>query len=406
MGRSLVFASLAHANYRRYFLAQTVSASGMWMQMVAETWLLVRLGGGGTDLGVAAALQFAPMLVLGAAGGVLVDRSDKRRLLLLTQGLLAVIAGTVGLLVWLDLVRIWTVWLAALLSGCVLAVDGPGRLAFSAELVPPELRANSVALNNAVGVSARAVGPAFSGLLIAGAGIALCFVANAVSYLAVMVALLRVEPAALTLDPAVPPRRGQVREGLRHVARDPALWTVLVMTAVVGVFGINFQLLLTLLVSVTFHAAAVWYGALMSSLGAGMILGSLLSAGRHRPTVSGVALLAAVFGATHALVGALPGVGAAMLGVFVLGAASGTFLASAAGVLQLHAGDGMRGRVMALYSVAFLGTALIGGPLMGWIADVAGPKAAFVIGGLCCIPAALVAVPAVRRAAAPGQRTP
>ncbi|MEV0561421.1 MFS transporter [Dactylosporangium sp. NPDC050588] len=393
--RHRYFVSLRYAGYRRFLGAQLLSSTGTWIHLAAETWLLARLGAGGLGLGVTVALQFGPILLLGPAGGAVADRFDRRRLLLVTQPLLAAVAAGLALLVHLDAARIWTVWVAAVVTGVLLTVDGPARMAFAAELVDAEHLANSAALANAVAVSARALGPAVSGLLIAGAGVAACFLGNALSYLAVVAVLLGVHRRRTTADPPEPSRRsGLVREGLRHAARDPVLRAVLGMMTVVGVFGLNFQLLITLLATDTFGASARWFGALMSALGVGMVLGSLLSAGWHRPSPGGVAVLAVMTGATHAATGFAPNPWLGLAALAALGTAAGMFLASAAGVLQRRAGDAMRGRVMALYSVAFLGTGVVGGPLIGWVADTAGVTVAYVTGGACCALAVLLAVPA------------
>jgi MFS family permease len=366
-----------------------VSSNGTWVQAVAEGWLIVQLGGSGFELGVASALQFAPILAFGPLGGVLVDRHSRIRLILVTQCLLGALALTTAALVWTGHVRIWVVWLAALVFGLVSVVDAPARQAFAAELVGAERVANAVALNNAVGVSSRAFGPALAGLVIAGANIALCFVINALSYVAVVVALLRIDRGSLFTEHRVPPRRGQVREGITHVRDHPVLRTVLITVTVVGVFGLNFQLLLTVLVAETLERGPGLYGSLMSVFGLGMIVGSLASASWHRPTVFGVGTASVALGLAHVIVGLAQEVPVVAFGVVLMGCAAGVFLSSAAGVLQMHAGAGMRGRVMALYLAAFLGTALAGGPLVGWLAETAGTRTAYLGGAAAALVAAV-----------------
>lgn len=388
--RTRSFVSLGNPNFRLYFVAQIVSSNGTWMQLVAESWLIIQHGGSGVALGIATALQFAPILVLGPLGGVLVDRWSKRRVVIVTQCLSGTLAFAVGMLAWAGLMRIWMVWLSAFLLGFVNVVNQPARQALAAELVGPEQVANGVALTNMVGLSARALGPGLSGLLITRVGIATCFLLNAASYLAVVSALVKVDTTMLFTERRVVARRGQVREGLRYARQHAILRSVLLIMVVVGIFGVNFQLLLTLLASQTFHRGSELYGTLMSCLGVGMIVGSLISASWHQPTMFGVGMFSLALGGTNAVVGLASNLPFAFAGVLLLGAAAGMFLSSSAGLLQLHVSEGMRGRVMALYSVAFLGTALIGGPAVGWVAQAIDPQAGFLVAAVACAAAAVL----------------
>jgi MFS family permease len=396
--RNQTLVSLAECNYRLYFAGQVISSAGTWVQLIAENWLIIKLGGNGVALGIATALQFTPIAVFGAYGGTWADRWDRRRLLLITQSLSGLLALAVGLLALAGGVRIWVVWLAALLLGFVNTIDNPGRQVFTAELVGRERVTNAVALNNAVSVSARAVGPAIGALLITTIGIPACFLVNAASYAAVVATLAVIQRERLHAEPARPRAKGQVREGLRHVARHPALRAGLLMVLIVGILGTNFQLLLTLYTAGALHRGAGLYGLLMACLGVGMLAGSLLAADRSRPTIGLVGLFAAGLGTGYLLVAVAPVLAAAFAGVAVMGVTGGMFLASASGVLQLHAGEGMRGRVMALYTVAFLGTAPIGGPLVGWIATAWSVRTAFAVSALSCLAAALCALPPDMRA--------
>ncbi|MFH8349577.1 MFS transporter [Streptomyces sp. NPDC018045] len=390
--RRRTFASLEQRNYRLYFLGQGISSTGTWLQLIAENWLIIRLGGSGLALGIATALQFAPIAVFGAYAGVLVDRWNKRRLLLVTQSLSAMIAAAVGIVALTGTARIWMVWTAALLLGCVNAFDGPARQVFTVELVGIERVANAVALNNAVGVSARAVGPALGGLLIAALGIAPSFLLNAASYLIVLLTLTAMDSGQLRAVPAQPRQRGQVGAGLRYVRHRPALCTVLLMVAVIGILGTNFQLLLTLLAAETLHAGAALYGALMSCLGAGMLLGSLISAGRHHPTPRTAGLCSAALGLAYVFVALSPLLTLTFIGVAVMGTACGLFLATASATLHTATDDSMRGRVMALYTIAFLGTTPLGGPLIGSIAVHWSVTVALLASAASCLLAALLAL--------------
>lgn len=396
--RRRTFASLASPNYRLFFGGVIVSTTGTWIQLIAESWLIIRLGGSGTALGVATAMQFIPIVVLGSHAGVLVDRWNRRRLVLVAQLAAGALAAVMGLLGLVGEIRIWMVWVAALLVGCVDAFHGPARAAFSVELVRADLVGNAVALTSAVTVSARAVGPAVGGLLVAGVGVAPCFLINAASYGVGAASIAAMDPHRLRIEPTERRVHGQVMAGLRHVLRRPPLRGVLVMVAVIGIFGSNIQLLLTLLARTGGYGPA-GYGVLMSSLGCGMVIGSLLSAGWHRPTVQGVAVLCLAMGGVYVLTALVPGLPAVVLAVAALGAVTGMFLASAFGTLQLNAGARMRGRVMALYTVASLGTAALGGPLIGWIAATWDVRVGLVVCGASCLAACLLGIPAWRRRA-------
>lgn len=394
------FASFTAPNYRLFFGGVIVSTTGTWIQLIAESWLIIRLGGSGLALGVTTALQFLPVAVLGSYAGVLVDRWNRRRLVLVAQILAGVLAAVVGLLTFTGDIRIWMVWVAALLVGCVDAFHSPARGAFSAELVGPDLVSNAMALTTAVTVSARAVGPAIGGLLVAGVGIAPCFLLNAASYGVGAVSVAVMNPRRLTTETPTPPARGQVKAGLRHVRHNPTLRRVLVMVGIVGIFGSNVPLLLTLLARASGHGAML-YGVMMSCLGSGMVVGSLCSAAWHRPSARGVGLLAMGMGGAYLLTAFTPGLRLSLIAIAVLGVVSGMFLASASGSLQLGAGTGMRGRVMAMYTIAALGTAAAGGPLIGWLAATWNVRVALVISGLCCQAACLIGVLVARHRAVP-----
>jgi MFS family permease len=379
------FASLAASNYRLFFGGVIISTTGTWVQLIAENWLVVKLGGAGLALGVNTTLHLIPSLVLGPYAGVLLDRWDTRRVVLAAQVAAGGLAAAMGLLVLTGVVQTWMVWIAALLAGCVNAFHSPARESLSAELVDTDLVANAVALTTAVVVSARAVGPAIGGLLVAGVGIAACFLINAASYVVGVASLLAIDPRHLTAQPRQPRARGQVVAVLRHVWRHPALRAVLVMVTVAGVLGSNVQLLLTLLASADGRGPAL-YGVMMSCLGGGMVFGSLVSAGWHAPTARGVGLLALGAGAAYVLTALTPGL-VVLVVIAVLGVVTGMFFASAAGSLQLNAEPGMRGRVMALYVVASLGSGAVGSPLIGWVAAIWSIQGALVITGVSCLAA-------------------
>jgi MFS family permease len=383
--RRQTFRVLQTRNYRLFFVGQVISRSGWWVQMVAENWLVVDLGGSGLVLGMTSALQFAPLLLLSPYAGVLVDRRDTRTLLIVTQCASGLLALIVGLLAVMGVVQIWMIWLAAFLLGCLNAFEIPARETFTMELAGPADVTNAVALNNVVRNSARAFGPALGGGLIAWLGIGACFLLNAASYLVVVWALCRLTPSELYTERAVPHRRGQIREGWRYVWRHPTLHTALLITAVAATFCTNFIVLLPLYISQTFQQDAAVYGLLMSCLGIGMAVGSLMAASWTAPTLRRVVGLTLCFGLAHAVVGAAPNLVVGFLTIGVMGAASSLCLTGCAGYFHLHAGDRMRGRVMALYTLAYLGTAPIGGPLVGGLAQSLGVRAGFLIAALPCV---------------------
>ncbi len=368
-------------NFRLFFLGQAVSVTGTWVQQVAFAWLVLRLTGSGVALGVVTALTFTPVLVLGAWGGVLADRYDKRRILLATQAAFAALALALWALVAGDVVRLWMVYGLALLQGVVTAVDTPARQSFFAEMVGAEHLTNAVSLNSAVMTGTRIVGPAVAGLLIAGVGLAACFLVNGVSYLAVIGGLLAMRPEELHRPP-VPKDGGRLRAGLRYVWIMPELRTPLLVMAAVFTLSFNFQVLMPLVAERSFHGDARTLGWLLSSAGIGSLVGALLMARRARPDPARLMRAAVAFGALSALAAAMPSLWAVYAALVAVGFASIVFMITGNTTLQLTSRPDVRGRVMALYSVVFLGGTPIGALVAGWTAEAFGPRWAFALGGL------------------------
>jgi MFS family permease len=383
------FTSLSVPNYRRYFIGQLVSLSGNWMQIVAEMWLILTLTGSGLAVGVTSALQFLPFLLFGAFGGLLADRFPKRSLLIVTQTLMAVPALTLWGITSAGAVEPWMVWALVFVRGSVNAVDNPTRQSFAIEMVGADKVVNAVSLNNALIHSARIVGPAAAGVVIATVGIAPCFLLNALSFGAMIVALRAMDPAELEPAPAATRGRGAVRAALAYVARTPALAIPLAMMALVGTLGYNFQVILPLLARFSFDGGAGTYTALAVAMGAGSVAGALAAGARGR--VGPGLLVAAAFGfGSIALVAAMaPSVPLEVAALIPLGAASVTFAAGVNSSLQLDADPPMRGRVMALYSVVFLGSTPIGGPIAGWLSQTVDPRAALMMTGAAALAAAI-----------------
>jgi MFS family permease len=380
--------SFSVPNYRRYFFGQLVSLSGTWMQTVAEMWLVLQLTHSGVAVGFAAALQFAPMLLVGAWGGLIADRFPKRRLLIATQTAMALPALALLALTATGAIELWMLYLLICARGAVNAVDNPARQAFLVELVGPDRLVNAVSLGSALINGARTVGPALAGVLIATAGVVPCFGLNALSFAAMILALHGMDRAALRSVPPTPRRPGQLRHGLRYVRATPELWIPLALMAIVGTFTFNFQTLLPLLATFGFGGGAGAYAALTTAMGLGAIAGAIANSARSRVRPALLAGAAAAFGALVIAAAAAPSLALAALALVPVGAASVIFAASVNSFLQLAVAPHMRGRVMALYSVVFLGSTPIGGPLMGWIAGAAGPRAALALGGLVALAAA------------------
>ena len=398
------FASLMVRNYRLYFTGQAISQSGTWMQTIGQAWLVLRLTGSGTALGLVTALQFLPMLLLGPWGGLIADRLPKRRVLYATQTASGLLAAGLGVLVATGAVRLWMVYVLAAALGLITTVDIPTRQTFVLEMVGPDDLTNAVTLNSVVVNLARAVGPALAGGLIATVGLAACFFVNAASYLAVLIALALMRAADLHVVRAVPRVKGQLREGLRYVRSTPVLRDALIMMAVIGTLSYEFQVILPLLARYTFHGNAGTYGLLTAAIGAGAVAGGLLTAGRRRAGASGLVTSAFAFGVVILLAAAAPVLGAEIAALVMVGAASIVFLARANTTLQLEARPEMRGRVMALWAVAFIGSTPIGGPTIGWIGQHAGPRWGLAVGGAAAVATAglgaLAMVHARRREAA------
>jgi len=382
------FSSLRIRNFRLFFTAQLISVSGTWMQSVAQAWLVLHLTGSGVDLGIVVGLQFLPMLLLGPFGGLVADRSDKRRLLFATQTGGGVLALVLGILVVSHTVVLWQVFVLAGLLGVVNLFDNPARQTFMIEMVGRDDLPNAVSLNAVVMNASRVVGPAIGGIIITLFGLGICFFVNAASYVAVIVGLAMMRTSELHPTEPVERAKGQVRDGFRYVWRTPALRNVLLAVALIGVFAYNFTVTLALLAKVTFGGGAGAYAVLTSCMGAGAIIGGLIAAHRARPTPRLLQVLALVFGGLLAAVALAPTLLAADLLIVLMGAASIGFIATANATLQLTSDPAMRGRVMALYAMAFLGTTPIGAPLVGAIAQWTNPRVALLAGAVATVAAA------------------
>jgi MFS family permease len=382
------FSSLRVPNYRRYFAGQVVSISGNWMQIVAEMWLIVQLTGSGAAVGITAGLQFLPMLLFGAWGGVLADRFDKRTLLTITQTVMAIPAVALWALTAGGQVEAWMVFALVFVRGTVLAFDNPARQAFVSEIVGPDRVLNAVALNSVVVHSSRIAGPAAAGALIALLGIAACFAVNTATFVVMIVALRLMDPALLQQAERVKRARGQLRAGLAYVRHTPELRVPLAMMVLVGTVSFNFQVLLPLLASDTWEGTAKTYATLTAVMGVGSVLGALAAGARGRVTHGLLVGSAALFGVAELLAAVAPTLTWQALALVPLGAASVTFASGVNSSLQIASEPMLRGRVMALFAIVFLGSTAIGAPLIGWLADVAGPRSGLLAGAAAALIAA------------------
>ncbi|MFC5948611.1 MFS transporter [Pseudonocardia lutea] len=387
-----MFASLRVPNYRYFISGQIVSNVGTWMQRIAQDWLVLDLThGSATALGIAAALQFAPTLVLSLWGGVLADRVDKRLVLVAVQlamGLCAVVLGTVVLT---GVVALWQVYLLCLLLGCFSALDAPMRQAFVSEMVGPGQVVNAVALNSLCFNLARIVGPAVAGVLIVAVGTGWVFLINAASFAAVITGLLLMRPEKLYRTERVPRAPHQLRDGLAYVRSRPDLVAVMVLVFLVSTFGINFFMTLALLARNVFGRDAEGYGLLTTLLAVGSVLGTTAAARRTRkPRLRLVAGAGVVFGALLVVAGLMPTYLAAGLALVPVGFAALIFTTAANSSVQLSVDPTMRGRVMGLYMLLLLGGTPLGGPLLGLLAEHFGGRAPLVVGGIVTVLSVLV----------------
>jgi MFS family permease len=367
------------------------------MQAIAQSWLVLELSHSGTVLGFVVAVQLLPVLVLGAYGGLIADRFDKRRILIAAQVTMGTLALVLGLLTISGLVRLWMVFVLAFALGLVRSVASPAQQSFPPEVVGPSLLGNAVSLNQIVVNTARAVGPAVAGTLIATIGVGACFLVNAASFVAVVVALVRLDRTAL--HPAVPVRRaaGQIREGLRYVRSSSELLLPLAMMAVIGTLAYEFQVVLPLMARGPLHGGPTAYGLMTSAMGIGAVCGGLVLAPRVRIGLRALTRLSGAFGVAILAAAAAPTIAAELVALLAVGAASTCFLTTASSTLQLTAEPQFRGRVMALWAMAFMGSTPIGGPIIGAISETVSPRAGLVTGAAACIACTLLGAAAGRR---------
>ncbi|MFI5952272.1 MFS transporter [Cryptosporangium sp. NPDC051539] len=405
-----VFSSLRVRNYRLYFTGQLISMAGTWMQAVALAFLVLHLTGSGTQLGLATAIRFLPVLLLSPLGGVVADRTNKRRLLFVTQTAMGVLAAVFAALVATGLIRLWSVYLLSAALGCLTAFDNPARQSFIPEVVPRAELANAVTLNSVSINISRVLGAAAGGAIVAALGFATCFALNAASFGAVVLTLGLMRTR--DLNPAEPAKkeRGQVRAGIRYATSTPELMVPLLLIAVIGTLAWEFQVTLPLIAREVFHGDAGTYGAMASTMGVGAVVGGLITAYRgNRSRAAAMSVAAIGWGVAITAAAVAPAFWVVLLTMLFVGYGSISFNSIAKTALQLAAAPEMRGRVMALWTLAWGGSTPIGGPLVGWIGETFGARWSLIAGGVPTILVGLAALPALRaidRRAADRRRQP
>jgi MFS family permease len=404
-GLNSTFSSLRVRNYRIFFLTQVVSTNGTWMQRVAQFWLVLHLTGSGVALGVTSALQFVPMLLLSSWGGLIADRGDKRVILVATQIASSVLSFTLAALTLTGVVQLWMVYVLAFCLGIVNVVDSPTRQSFVTEMVGAPQVPNAIGLNSAVFTSARMLGPAIAGVVITLVGTGWCFLFNGFSFFPVVAGLLLMRPSELHRTQPTARTRGQIVQGMRYAWSRYEVRVPLLLTLVIGTLAYNFNVVLPLLARFTFQSGASTFGALMSMLGVGALVGALVSAARAKPTQRMLAFACLAFGTLLLVAAVAPSLVLEMIVLIPVGFAMVTSQATANSLIQTNSDAALRGRVMALFITAWVGTTPIGAPIVGWICQEFGPRAGLAVGGAATVVAALVAIRVLpkRRSFEPGQ---
>lgn len=387
--RSTTFASLDVPNYRLYIGGQSLSLVGTWMQMTAMSWLVLTLTHSASWLGAIVAFQTLPVLVLAPYGGVIADRVDKRKMMIGLQILMGVQALALGLLTVTHSEHIWEIAVLATFLGFNNAFENPSRQSFMLELVGGDYLRNAVSLNSTMVNVARMIGPAVAGILIASVGEGVCFLINAASFVFVVQSLLRLDLSALRPVAPSPRAKGQLREGLRYVRREPGLALPLVMMGVVGCLVYEFQVTLPYMASHGLHSNSAGYGFMTAAMAVGAVGGGLTVATRGRTGSRALIVSTIGFALAMALVTVAPNMLVELIGLVFVGAASVSFMSQGNATLQLRAAPEMRGRVMALWFVAFQGSTPIGGPLVGAIMSSFGARAGLGVGALTCVAVAV-----------------
>lgn len=391
---SPTFAALGNFNYRLWTVGAIVSNTGTWMQRVAQDWLVLTVltENSGVAVGITTGLQFGPMLLLAPLAGLLADRLPKRRLLMATQASSGLWALILGLLVVTGTAELWHVYVLAGLLGASSAIDAPARQTFVSEMVDRDQLSNAVGLNSASFHSARMVGPALAGVLIATFGTGPVFLINAATFGATLLALSQMRARELRFMPRAAPAKGQIREGLRYVRGRPDIVLIMAIVGVIGTFGLNFQMTTALMARLEFDKGAGAYGLLGSIMAIGSLAGALLAARRERPRLRLIVGAAAAFGVFAIAASLMPTYELFAVSLIPIGLSSLTMMTAANATVQLTTDPEMRGRVMSLYMAIFMGGTPVGAPLIGWVGETFGAPWTIAIGGISALAVSAVAL--------------
>jgi MFS family permease len=391
------FSSLHVRNFRLYYIGQIISTSGTFMQSIAQAWLVLKLTNSGTALGLTTALQYLPILVLGPYGGVIADRFSKRKILFFTQSISGVLALILGFLVAANLVQVWMVYILAFCLGMTNVFDNPTRQTFYIEMVGADNLRNAVTLYSTLVNLARIIGPAIAAGLIAVFGLAPCFIINGISYFAVVIMLGMMNTHELLVTPPLPAIKGQLKEGFKYVLSTPVIGSSLLMMALIGTLTFEFQVSLPLIAQFTFKGDAGSYAFLSAAMGFGAAMGGILFASRKGIVPYKLVSAALLFGLAVLGAAFMPSLLLSGMVMVLVGVSSINFSSLGNSTLQLESSPQMRGRVMSFWSVAFLGSTTLGGPIVGWVAEIAGARWGLALGGLAAVAAAALGAITLRK---------
>lgn len=379
------FFALRTRNFRLFFIGQTISNTGNWLTNVALTLLVLHLTNSGSAVGILAACQYGPILLLSAWAGAIADRSNKRYLLLVTQTLEMLESFGLAALAFLPHPSVVGLYIVAAIGGILLAFDNPLRRSFVTEMVPPENIPNAVVLYSTIVNVSRIVGPALAGALVVTVGYGWCFILDAMTYLAVISCLWMMRPSELHRQPSKPRMKGEIREGIRYILSMPDLWIPFLMLVIIGSLAYNFTVTLPLFVTHSLHGRDRDFTFIYSIFGLGALVSGLLVANKNFVKIHHVIIGAIILGITMLVLACTPNVATAIPVIFFVGLASILYMNSTTASIQVESEPVYHGRVLALQAVLFIGTTPIGGPLLGWLADTVGARAPIVVGGIACL---------------------
>jgi MFS family permease len=392
------FRSFHTRNFQLFFSGQLISQIGNWLTLIAQTLLVLKLTDSGIALGALAAAQFGPVLLLGSWAGLVADRSDKRKLLLIVQTVAMAQSFALAALAFSGHPSVMAIYAVALIGGVTIAFDNPARRAFVVEMVPEEDMQNAVSLNSALMTSSRVVGPVIAGALIVNFGFGWCFLVDGLSYLAVLAGLWLRRTEELRPSPVTLKGKGQIREGLRYARSIPDLWVPLVMMAVVGTLSYNFQTVFALFNKNDLHGTDTTYTWLFALVSVGALIGALRVARRRTTSIRMVAMSSLGYGLSMTLMAFAPNRWVAYAFGLFLGVSSIAFLTSSTAIVQMRSAPEMRGRVLALQAMLFLGSTPIGGPIVGWVSEQFGARYAIGVGAVAALGAGIWGLAQVRHA--------